>query len=303
MTLKQLEAFYWAAKLGTFSIAAERLHVTQSSLSKRVAELEVSVGHALFDRSVRRAKLTASGEILMEKARQMLELESEIHASLDHEQEARGACRLGVSELAATTWLPNLATRIGVDYPSITFEPHVGLSYEMERQVVRGELDLAMIGGTPTHQELSSQVIADLELTWIAAPSRLRRGTLLTAAHFSEHPVVTSTNLAVLKSIFDTWKTSNEITFPKTLSCNSLAATISLVIAGFGIGFQPKNYIMPLIKRGLLVPLRSTYALPRLLYTAIYRHDDDRAVVKSMLKLIHEEADYSAENLTWAEPI
>lgn len=37
MTLKQLEAFYWAARLGTFAIAAERLHVTQSTLSKRVA--------------------------------------------------------------------------------------------------------------------------------------------------------------------------------------------------------------------------------------------------------------------------
>ena len=302
MTLKQLEAFYWAAKLGTFSIAAERLHVTQSSLSKRVAELEASLGHALFDRSVRRAKLTAAGEILMEKARQMLEFESSIRASLDEQQDVRGTCRLGVSELAATTWLPNLATRIGVEHPAIVFEPHVGLSHEMERQVVRGDLDLALIGGIPTDQELSSQVIANLELTWIASPSRLLRGTLLTPEHFSEHPVVTSTHLAVLKSIFDNWKILNEVPVPKVLSCNSLAATISLVIAGFGIGFQPRNYIMPLVKRGLLVPLRSSPDLPRLTYTAIYRHDDDRAVVKSVLKLVHEEANYVAENLTWADP-
>lgn len=43
MTLKQIEAFYWAANLGSFSIAALRLHVTQSSLSKRIVELEESV--------------------------------------------------------------------------------------------------------------------------------------------------------------------------------------------------------------------------------------------------------------------
>ena len=41
--LKQIEAFYWAANLGSFSIAATRLHVTQSSLSKRIAELAATV--------------------------------------------------------------------------------------------------------------------------------------------------------------------------------------------------------------------------------------------------------------------
>jgi hypothetical protein len=40
VTLKQIEAFYRAAKLGSFAIAAQRLHVTQSSPSKRIAELE-----------------------------------------------------------------------------------------------------------------------------------------------------------------------------------------------------------------------------------------------------------------------
>ena len=44
MTLKQLEAFYLAARLGTFALAAARIHVTQSSLSKRIAELEKGGG-------------------------------------------------------------------------------------------------------------------------------------------------------------------------------------------------------------------------------------------------------------------
>ena len=52
MILKQIEAFYWAAKLGSFAIAAQRLQVTQSSLSKRIAELEESVD-AVPDRNSR----------------------------------------------------------------------------------------------------------------------------------------------------------------------------------------------------------------------------------------------------------
>ena len=51
MTLKQLEAFYWAATCASFAVAAERLHLSVSSLSKRIAELEDALGRPLFDRS------------------------------------------------------------------------------------------------------------------------------------------------------------------------------------------------------------------------------------------------------------
>jgi DNA-binding transcriptional LysR family regulator len=64
MTLKQLEAFYWAATCLNFSVAAERVHLSVSSLSKRIAELEASLGVQLFDRSGRAAELTPQGEQL-----------------------------------------------------------------------------------------------------------------------------------------------------------------------------------------------------------------------------------------------
>ncbi|MDB5629624.1 MAG: transcriptional regulator, LysR family, partial [Tardiphaga sp.] len=61
MTLKQLEAFYFAATLGSFVLAAQRVHVTQSSLSKRIAELEEWMGVALFARVAKRVHLTEAG--------------------------------------------------------------------------------------------------------------------------------------------------------------------------------------------------------------------------------------------------
>jgi DNA-binding transcriptional LysR family regulator len=69
MTLKQLEAFYWAATCLNFSVAAERVHLSVSSLSKRIAELEASLGVQLFDRSGRAAELTPQGEQLLPRIR------------------------------------------------------------------------------------------------------------------------------------------------------------------------------------------------------------------------------------------
>ncbi len=80
MTLKQIEAFYWAAKLGGFANAAQRLHVTQSSLSKRAAELEESVGAVLFDRSGKRAHLSDAGQRLIAHAAKMLGLSGTMRA-------------------------------------------------------------------------------------------------------------------------------------------------------------------------------------------------------------------------------
>jgi DNA-binding transcriptional LysR family regulator len=106
MTLKQLEAFYLAATLGSFALAAQRAHVTQSSLSKRIAELEAWVGAELFDRSGKRAQLTEAGQRLLPVAARMLELKEGIRDALNSSPTLTGTCRFGISELGALTWLP-----------------------------------------------------------------------------------------------------------------------------------------------------------------------------------------------------
>ena len=53
MNLRQVETFYWAARLGSFAQAAHRLNATQSAISMRIQELEARIGIALFDRSQR----------------------------------------------------------------------------------------------------------------------------------------------------------------------------------------------------------------------------------------------------------
>ena len=60
MTFKQLEALYWIGELGSFALAANKLHTSQSAVSKRVHELELAFDTELFDRSQRSARLSSS---------------------------------------------------------------------------------------------------------------------------------------------------------------------------------------------------------------------------------------------------
>lgn len=299
MTLKQLEAFYWAARLGTFAIAAQRLHVTQSTLSKRIAELESDVGESLFDRGSRRAMLTRAGEALVDKARQMLDIEQEIRSSLGQPDELRGTCRFGLSELVATTWFPSLAACVSRDYPQVSLEPRVGLARSLERAVARGELDVATIAGPPTLAAIRSQSIADVEFVWTAAPGRLAAGTVLRPHHFVEHPMIDNPLDSGLSEFFRSWAAANGVRVERTITCNSRAAIIALTVAGVGLSFQPAQYVSPLFVRGLLVPLRSDPPLPSLAYHFISRQDDNRHLVDRFRDLTAQVADFSAGNQVW----
>src|SRR6185437_2713914 len=66
ITLKQVEALYWIAELGSFEAAALRLNTTQSAISKRIQELESRFDLEIFDRSRRTACLTPKGEEILQ---------------------------------------------------------------------------------------------------------------------------------------------------------------------------------------------------------------------------------------------
>ena len=72
MNLRFLEAFYWIAKLGSFSAAAARLHATPAAISERIRTLEEDLGVRVFERDSRKVSLTPQGQRLLPYAEQML---------------------------------------------------------------------------------------------------------------------------------------------------------------------------------------------------------------------------------------
>ncbi|WP_257884778.1 LysR family transcriptional regulator [Variovorax sp. RO1] len=86
ITFRQLEAFHWAATLGSVNAAARHLFVSQPAITARVRELEGILGHALFARSQQGVQLTPTGVELFQHVQQLLEAGEEV--------EKRGSQRL-----------------------------------------------------------------------------------------------------------------------------------------------------------------------------------------------------------------
>ena len=90
-----------------------------------------------------------------------------------------------------------------------------------------------------------------------------------------------STAESGLTAAFDSWVVAHDVRVRNVISCNSLNAIVALTTTGVGISFLPRQYIAPLVRRGLLVALRSDPPLPKVSYSAIWRRDDDRKLVGS----------------------
>src|SRR5262245_27190783 len=78
ITIKQLEALYWVGKLGSFSAAANKLNIAQSTISKRIQELEDSLQATFFERDKRAGRLTMKGAEILPLAEEMLRLQKRL---------------------------------------------------------------------------------------------------------------------------------------------------------------------------------------------------------------------------------
>src|SRR3954471_7298887 len=162
MELRHLATFVAVAEEGSFTRAADRLHVVQSAVSAGVRNLEKELGAELFDRSTHSVKLTDSGRALLPEARATL---AAAQAARDAVDEVRGGVRgtvsLGTMQaqgMHAIDLAAILAT-FRAEHPAVEVDVrHSGGSIEMAREVRDGRLDLAFValpGDAPAGVELT----------------------------------------------------------------------------------------------------------------------------------------------------
>lgn len=256
ITLKQLEALYWCAKLKSFADAASRLHTSQSAISKRVSELERAVGEPLFDRSRRLPRLTARGDQLVEGAEQMLGLRDGLLNSARRAPAAMRHFRLGVTELTALTWLPRLVQAVRADYPAMSLEPEIDLSLNLCDKLARGQLDLVVVPPVFARSGFVALPLRALQLAWMCAPSLLPARNSLTLADIATQPILMQAGRSGVDVAYDQWFRDQGLAIRRVYAGNSLVALSALTMAGFGVSYLPTDYFSDLVTRGLLKTLK-----------------------------------------------
>lgn len=289
-SVKQLEAFWWAATCANFATAAQRVHLSVSSLSKRITELESALGQVLFDRGGHRAVLTEAGERLLPAALGVLNAMAALGQALDTRAALTGHCRFGVGDLSALTWLPAFVAAARQAHPHLVLEPCVDVGGVLERRLDDGELDFAVIAGRSSRSSLLSQPVGAARFAWAAAPGLPGAGRLGAGALLQRHALVTLPPNAGTTRLLDDWLLAHRATVRERILCNSWGAVAGMLRAGVGVGFLPAGWIGTLGLRavGGRAPLAPLH------YAFQWRRGDARALIPAMQRLAQAQVDFSA---------
>lgn len=290
MTLKQLEAFYWSAMLGSFAMAAERLFMTQSALSKRIQELELEVGIPLFDRSGPRARITEAGQNILSHAEQLLALRDEIVVAARGPAGLRGTCRFGVSEMMAMKFLPAIASAVRSAFPEVLIEPRVAVTRELLDDVEKGDTDFALAPGQSENPNVVSKPIISVPLCWVAAPSLLDGRKTLTVEELQSYPIISMSAQAGTSLMLQSFGAKLDLRFRRTLASNSPEAVASVTMAGLGVALMAEPFVEKFVVAGQLVRLKVEERLkvPPLQYSVHWLADNRRVLAQKIREMTYD---------------
>ena len=192
VTLRQLRTFKTVADLTSFSAAAQRLKLSQPSVSYQVKELEETLGLPLLDRLGKRVQLTEAGNVLYNYARRMLDVLDEATVVIEEMRGIqRGTLRVGASTTVGIYLLPAALGAFKKLHPGLVISLEIGTRARVQDQVLRNELDLAVVGPALKDAELAIIPFLSDELAVVAPaghPLAGRRG--LTLKDLADQPFI-----------------------------------------------------------------------------------------------------------------
>ena len=294
-TLKQVEALYWISELGTFQRAADKLHTTQSTISKRIQELEAAIGVSVFDRDQREARLTERGAYLLSIGKEMLEMRERIFQLSNAGNLPARQLRLGVTELTAITWLPRLVSALRSQYPGVELIPEVDHGRPLYQRLLDETIDLIVVPEIFSDPRFSSLRLAEVQNSWMASQDLIRPSRTMSLSDLDAYTILSQGKSSGSGLYFDRWLKSQGIRFERVLSSNSLVALVGMTLAGIGISYLPRQCFQPLVDEGKLIIIPTNPILPPVPYVAMYANERSTQLSATVAQLTQKICDFSSQ--------
>lgn len=170
--LHKIHLFITVARLGSFTRAAEHLHMTQPTVSQQIAVLEQVLGTSLIERSTRSLRLTEAGQVLFDYGEKLIALADEtvnsVHVAAGI---AVQTLKLGVGPTLATYLLPDVLSRYRERFPTNRIRLTVRNTTDLLDMLTRGDIDLGLVGSPVEHPDVTVEPFLPDRLMVIIAPN------------------------------------------------------------------------------------------------------------------------------------
>lgn len=158
------------AELSSFSKAAEKLYIAQSSLSRYVSELEEIIGLKLFDRSKLPIELTYAGEKYIQYVKDFIELENKMIEEMNNIKfGSMGSLTIGTFALMGTYILPNIIPHFSQRFPFVKLNIMNEMPHSFENSLKNGSIDICLVNLPPLDQSIKYEIIDEDKILLICS--------------------------------------------------------------------------------------------------------------------------------------
>lgn len=159
MDIRVLRYFLVICQEKNITRAAQRLHLSQPSLSKQIKDLEDELGVTLFIRGHRKITLTEEGYFLRDRAREIVDLTDDTTITLEKAKVISGTLRIGAGQSPALYPIMKILNKILLDYPDVKVELVDANADTVERRINQGSLDFGIVMGDRFLDEFDSLIL------------------------------------------------------------------------------------------------------------------------------------------------
>lgn len=235
ITLRQLESFAAVARLGSFSRAAEALHLTQPAVSIQVRQLAETVGMPLFDQAGRTLRLTAAGEELLATTRSLDDVWNRFESAIDA---LRGLKRGKLRVALVTTakyFLPRMLGAFCKRYPDISIELEIANRDRVVERLRNNEDDLYVMSYPPDDLDIVVHPFLDNEMVVLAPRGHWAAGRRVSLAELGEEPFLLREPGSGSRRAIDDFARQAGVRLRVRLALGSNEALLELAGTGMGL--------------------------------------------------------------------
>lgn len=268
-----MRVFVRVVEAGSFTKAAETLHMNRTSVTQLVQQLEARLRLKLLNRTTRKVNVTADGAAYYERIVRLLSDLEDVEASLPSASTApRGQLRVDVPSPLATMILVPALPQFYAKFPDIQFE--MGAS-DRRIDLIGENIDCVVRGGAITDQSLIARLVGELQLAVYAAPDYLERAGTPTHPehlHDSHHRIIRFRRYGGADGSPYTMHNGTESVTMRglhVLAIDDGNAYLAAGLAGLGVLWLPDYMAKAHVETGALVPLFGKWRIdPMPLYIA-----------------------------------
>jgi LysR family transcriptional regulator, nitrogen assimilation regulatory protein len=252
MEIRQLRYFVRIADLGSFSRAAESLHVAQPALSQQIAQLETELGQPLLVRSTTGVRPTEQGEVFYRHAQQLLKQWADVPAAVASAAASpTGTVRVGLPQSTASHCAMPLLAHVSASYPGVLLEFFDELSGNLLSGLVSGRLDIAIVVSDEDAALLAAVPLLDEALFLVSRAGFAPPGECVMQETLAKLPLALPGPGHGVRALVERAVHAYGLRLPRpAVVANSMSIMCEAIRAGLGHGVMPAAAMSAFVASG-----------------------------------------------------